>query len=143
MSAAPVAVPARIPRAAAPTKSATVLKLLSRARGATAAELGEPTGWQPHSVRAYLSGLRKKGVTLVREARKTGETAYRIVDAVVITAVSNPAASSAPDENVDGAEVEAGGAAGRGSPAVVTDRGTVLPDAAHDRSAESAPAAVA
>ena len=52
--------PAATPRAAKPaSKSATVLKLLSRARGATAAELGEPTSWQPHSVRAYLTGLRK------------------------------------------------------------------------------------
>ena len=75
----PAATPPAAPKPS--SKSATVLKLLSRVRGATAAELGEPTGWQPHSVRAYLTGLRKKGLTIVREKRKTGETAYRIVDA--------------------------------------------------------------
>ena len=52
------------------SKSGTVLKLLGRAKGATIAEIGEPTGWQPHSARAYLSGLRKKGLTVIREQRR-------------------------------------------------------------------------
>ena len=65
-----------------PSKSATVLKLLGRAKGATIAEIGEPTGWQPHSTRAYLSGLRKKGLMVTREQRRTGETTYLIVEAV-------------------------------------------------------------
>ena len=60
-------------------KSALVLKLLSRARGATLAELMEPTGWQPHSTRAHLSRLRSKGIIVTREQRKSGETAYRVV----------------------------------------------------------------
>lgn len=60
------------------SKAAVVLKLLSRAKGATIAEVTEPTGWQPHSTRAYLSGLRKKGMTIVREQRRSGETTYRI-----------------------------------------------------------------
>lgn len=66
---------------AAPTKSATVIKLLLRARGATPMELIAATDWQPHSVRAFLSGLRKKGRVLAREPRKGGEAAYRIVAA--------------------------------------------------------------
>lgn len=53
-------------------------KLLSRARGATIAELQEATGWQPHSARAHLSGLRKAGHTLLKEERKSGETSYRL-----------------------------------------------------------------
>jgi hypothetical protein len=60
------------------TKSATVIKLLLRARGATPMELIAATDWQAHSIRAFLSGLRKKQRTLVREARKTGEFAYRL-----------------------------------------------------------------
>lgn len=64
-----------------PTKAATVIKLLSRGRGATMAELGSATGWQPHSVRAFLSGLRKKGTILAKEERKDGERGYRIVRA--------------------------------------------------------------
>lgn len=61
------------------SKSDTVIKLLLRAKGATPLELIAATNWQPHSVRAFLSGLRKKGRTIVREARKDGEFAYRIV----------------------------------------------------------------
>lgn len=64
-----------------PTKSATVIKLLSRGRGATMAELGSATSWQPHSVRAFLSGLRKKGTILAKEERRDGERSYRIVRA--------------------------------------------------------------
>ncbi len=68
--------PPAAPRPAA--KSAIVTKLLGRARGATVAEMQQATGWQPHSVRAFLSGLRKAGRTLVKEERKTGETSYRL-----------------------------------------------------------------
>jgi hypothetical protein len=60
------------------TKSATVTKLLSRNRGATLAEMMAATNWQPHSSRAFLTGLRKKGMTLRKEARRDGETCYRI-----------------------------------------------------------------
>lgn len=45
------------------TKSSAVIKLLSRTKGATLAEIGTATGWQPHSCRAFLTGLRKKGKT--------------------------------------------------------------------------------
>lgn len=67
----------------APHKSETVKKLLSRKTGATADELGAATSWQPHSVRAYLSGLRKKGSTIVREGRRDGSKAYRLAKAPV------------------------------------------------------------
>ncbi len=60
------------------TKAATVTKLLSRNRGATLAEIMTATKWQPHSARAFLSGLRKKGKVLIKEARKDGETSYRM-----------------------------------------------------------------
>ncbi len=53
-------------------------KLLARSRGATIAELQAATSWQPHSARAFLSGLRKAGRTLVKEERKSGETSYRL-----------------------------------------------------------------
>ena len=62
----------------APPKSELVKKLLRRGKGATLAELQDATAWQPHSVRAFLSGLRKKGEVLVKEQRKSGDTAYRI-----------------------------------------------------------------
>ena len=61
-----------------PSKSEAVIKMLSRGRGATLAEVSEATSWQLHSARAFFSGLRKRGLILVREERKNGETAYHI-----------------------------------------------------------------
>ena len=56
----------------APSKADTLVKLLLRAKGATALELKAATAWQPHSIRAFLSGLRKKGRVIAREARAAG-----------------------------------------------------------------------
>lgn len=79
------------PRQSGPTaapKSELVKKLLQRRKGATLTELQDATAWQPHSVRAFFSGLRRKGQVLVKEQRKSGETAYRL-------SVSKVAAASA------------------------------------------------
>jgi DNA-binding MarR family transcriptional regulator len=51
------------------TKSATVLAHLQREHGATLAELVAATGWQPHTTRAMLTGLRKKGHAIERRVR--------------------------------------------------------------------------
>jgi Protein of unknown function (DUF3489) len=53
----------------APTKTSTVLKLLQREQGATITELIEATGWQPHTTRAALTGLRKMGHAIERGKR--------------------------------------------------------------------------
>ena len=61
---------ARIPAAPrANSKIAQVVILLERTEGATLAELVEATGWQPHTTRAALTGLRKKGKNLVKDKR--------------------------------------------------------------------------
>ena len=71
------------PTAENPTqsKSEIVKRMLSRKTGATAQEIGAATGWQPHSVRAYLTGLRKKGMTIEREERRDGTKAYCLLKA--------------------------------------------------------------
>ncbi len=61
-----------------PTKAVVVKKLLSRAKGATLVEMTQATGWLPHSARAFMTGLRKNGLDLVRECRTSGETCWRI-----------------------------------------------------------------
>ena len=62
------------------TKTAAVIALLSRADGATLDELIAATGWLPHTTRAALTGIRKKGHVIVRGKR--GEvTCYRIAAA--------------------------------------------------------------
>lgn len=66
-------------RANKPTKAAIVGKLLSRPRGALLGDIAAATGWQTHNIRAFLTGLRKKGVILDREQRRDGATGYRII----------------------------------------------------------------
>ena len=66
------------PAARSQTKAATVQKLLARSKGATLSELTDATAWQPHSARAFLTGLRKKGTKIARECRPNGDTCWRI-----------------------------------------------------------------
>lgn len=54
-------------------------KLLTRDKGASIAEMTKATGWQSHSVRAALSGLRKKGVTIER-TKRGNVSSYHIVE---------------------------------------------------------------
>lgn len=63
---------------ATPTKKSTLLKLLSRPKGATIDALVKAIGWQPHSIRAALTGLRKDGHKIERSNDDTGITVYRI-----------------------------------------------------------------
>ena len=63
-----------VPKAS--TKAAMVARILSREKGATLAEMSKATGWQLHSCRAFLTGLRKKG-RIVKEERGDGKVAYR------------------------------------------------------------------
>jgi len=62
------------------TKAAILRKLLTRKNGADLAALQSATGWQPHSVRAGLSGLRKAGYTIERTdpAKPDNGPVYRI-----------------------------------------------------------------
>jgi hypothetical protein len=51
------------------TKTSQVLTLLKRSDGATLAELVCATGWLPHTARAALTGLRKRGHAITRNKR--------------------------------------------------------------------------
>ena len=59
------------------TKSSTVLALLGRENGATLAEMITVTGWLPHTTRAALTGLRKRGHVL-EKSKRGDQTCYRI-----------------------------------------------------------------
>jgi hypothetical protein len=61
------------------TKQALVALLLGREQGATLDELIAATGWLPHTTRAALTGLRRKGCRLEKSTREDGKTAYHIV----------------------------------------------------------------
>ena len=51
------------------SKIGKVIALLERKEGATLDEMTKATGWQSHSVRAALTGLKKKGHVIVRSKR--------------------------------------------------------------------------
>src|SRR5690349_14009207 len=54
-------------RSAPLSKKAAIIALLERPNGAAISDLTKETGWQEHSVRAALTGLRKQGKELVRD----------------------------------------------------------------------------
>jgi hypothetical protein len=62
------------------SKTAKVLDLLKRPGGATAKELMKATGWQPHSVRGFLSGTvgKKMGLTVTSTKGENGERSYSV-----------------------------------------------------------------
>jgi DNA-binding MarR family transcriptional regulator len=62
------------------SKTAAVLELLRRAEGATIEDITEMTGWQRHTTRAALTGLKKKGHAVERE-KVNGVSRYRIMTA--------------------------------------------------------------
>ncbi len=67
---------ARMPRAG--SKLARVIDLLQRHGSATIPTLIEATGWLPHTTRAALTGLRKRGYAIAHERIDGGDSVYRI-----------------------------------------------------------------
>jgi uncharacterized protein DUF3489 len=69
-------------RAAPPragTKQALVVEMLCAKTGATLNALVEATGWLPHTTRAALTGLRKRGLLIERTRQEGLDSIYRIV----------------------------------------------------------------
>lgn len=62
------------------TKTDKVRAMLDRPQGASLEAICTATGWQPHSARAVLSGLRKAGHLIARTPGdgKAGNSVYRI-----------------------------------------------------------------
>jgi hypothetical protein len=61
------------------SKKALVIALLSREEGATLGDLTEATGWLPHTTRAAMTGLRKRGFAIERTRDEKAGSLYRIV----------------------------------------------------------------
>jgi predicted ArsR family transcriptional regulator len=68
---------AKAPRRSQRTKKQQLLTLL-RGDGCDVATLSVKLGWQPHSTRAAIAGLRKAGVEVVTEQEKGRSTLYRL-----------------------------------------------------------------
>ena len=62
------------------SKTATILELLKRPGGATAKELLKATGWQPHSLRGFISGTlgKKMGLAVTSTKGEDGERSYSV-----------------------------------------------------------------
>jgi Protein of unknown function (DUF3489) len=71
------AIPAATSKAPRQTKAALLRARLAEPGGVSLTALIEATGWQAHTLRAYLSGLRKEGLTLTRR-REGDDTIYAI-----------------------------------------------------------------
>ena len=71
--------PSSAPAAAGkrPNKTEAVIALLGRPEGATIADLVEATSWLPHTTRAALTGLKKKG-KVITKAKRGDVTCYFI-----------------------------------------------------------------
>jgi hypothetical protein len=62
------------------SKKAQVLDMIKRPDGATLKDIMDATGWQPHSVRGFISGslTKKMGLKIESLKREDGVRAYRI-----------------------------------------------------------------
>ena len=67
------------------TKQAVLIGLLSRAEGATLAQMTEATGWQVHTVRGAMAGALKKklGLEITSEKQISTDRVYRITTTTV------------------------------------------------------------
>lgn len=81
MAREPKAAATAEPSPKAQTKTVLVLELLSRSEGATLHQLVAATGWLPHTARAALTGLKKKGHTITSDKAQGGPRVYRIAAA--------------------------------------------------------------
>ena len=71
--------PASKPRADRTNKKAQVIAMMKRAKGATLPEIMKATGWQPHTVRGFVSILGSKGGEKIESSKNaSGERTYKI-----------------------------------------------------------------
>lgn len=63
------------------SKIAQVTRLLERAEGASLDEMVSATGWLPHTTRAALTGLKKKG-KVITNGKRDDVTCYFIAGSV-------------------------------------------------------------
>jgi hypothetical protein len=62
------------------SKLAAVIALLRRSEGATIDVLTKATGWLPHTTRAAITGVRKRGYSVVLDRGAKGASVYRLSD---------------------------------------------------------------
>jgi len=83
------------------TKISEVIAALERPSGATIDEIVAATGWLPHTARAALTGLRKRGYAIASDrSDRTRGSVYRIAipEGEAVAAQAAVAATEAPED---------------------------------------------
>ena len=60
------------------TKQAKLVGMLSRKSGVTLSKASKALGWQTHTTRATLTGLKKRGYIIERKDRDGKDSVYNI-----------------------------------------------------------------
>ena len=77
------------------TKKDQLIKLLGSKSGSDIKSLSEKLGWQQHTTRAAMSGLRKAGYEVTGEkSAKGGMSKFRILSAPKVTQDANAEAAT-------------------------------------------------
>jgi len=71
-------IPSEIKTPRAGSKLDKFVGLLSRKTGTTISKASEALGWQPHTTRASLTGLKKRGYVIERKDRVGKDSLYMI-----------------------------------------------------------------
>jgi len=67
------------------SKQAKLVAMLSRKSGVTLAKASDMLGWQTHTTSATITGLRKRGYVVERQARDGKDSVYCITAALETT----------------------------------------------------------
>jgi len=62
------------------TRAAQLVAMLRRKQGATIGYIVKATAWKPHTARAALTGIRKRGFVIVSKRQEGKERVYHIVE---------------------------------------------------------------
>jgi hypothetical protein len=92
------------------SKLASVIALLRRSEGATIDVLTKATGWLPHTTRAAITGVRKRGYSVVLDRSAEGASVYRLSDpqeSEMVTSAPQPLKESKPDRRQRESKVKA------------------------------------
>lgn len=62
------------------TRAAQLVAMLKRKQGASLGDIVKATAWKPHTARAALTGIRKRGFTITSDKPEGKERIYRIAE---------------------------------------------------------------
>lgn len=99
-TSAPASLPRFVPSAR--TKLQAMIAMLAREQGATVSEIAMATGWQPHTTRAAMSGLKRKGYRLGK-TRRNEVACYHLAGK---SASSRAIGAGRPDRIEDGSSTD-------------------------------------